>query len=197
MLWPLALIVLGQAVPQDPRQPFTADWKDPGYNQLVWVQSPNFNERPLGAVVDTVVIHSTVIPTLKATVGAFVRVSSQVSAHFSIGKDGSIVMSVDPFLRAWHAGVSRDAEGRANLNHFSIGIELINLNDGKDPYPPAQMQALRNVIGALKRRFPIRQLVSHEFIAIPRGRKSDPRNFPWHELEECGLPMYHGSPIRD
>jgi len=138
-------------------------------------------------VVDTVVIHSTVVPTLEQTVAAFYRPSSEVSSHFVIGKDGSIVMCVSTFKRAWHAGVSEDIHGRENVNDFSIGIELVNLNDGKDPYPPRQIQALRYVILMLERRFPLKYLVSHAFIARPPGRKSDPAGFPWADVQDLGL----------
>ncbi|MDX2066642.1 MAG: N-acetylmuramoyl-L-alanine amidase [Fimbriimonadaceae bacterium] len=182
---------LGADIP-DPRDATPNPWKDPGYNRFLWIQSPNFNARPAGAIVDTVVIHSTVIPTLEATTRAFSRESSQVSAHFTIGRDGSFIMHVSTFERAWHAGVSTDAEGRKNLNDFSIGIELVNLNDGVQPYPDEQVQVLKNIINGLRRRFPIRQLVSHEYIAVPSGRKSDPKGFPWEKLKDLGLPMFYG-----
>ena len=169
-------------------------WVEPGYMKLIWIQSPNCGPRPEDAVVDTIVIHSTVIPTLEATTRAFQRESSQVSAHYSIGKDGSIVQNVSTFERAWHAGVSKDVRGKENLNHFSVGIELVNLNDGKDPYPAAQMDALKAIIVVLKRRFPIVQIASHEYISQPYGRKSDPMNFPWSEFKQFGLPLYFGKP---
>ena len=164
-------------------------WHDPGYLRLEWVQSPNWNERPPEFEVDTIVVHSTVIPTLKATTEAFVRESSQVSAHYTIGKDGSIVQNVSTFRRAWHAGVSVDDGGRSNLNHFSIGIELVNLNDGKDPYPVAQTTALRYLILSLKRRFPLLYVTSHARVARPVGRKSDPLRFPWDRLDGIGLSL--------
>ena len=143
-------------------------------------------------MVDTIVIHATVIPTLELTTTAFQRVASQVSAHYTIGKDGSFILNVSTFDRAWHAGVSQDAAGRTNVNNYSIGIELVNLDDGKDPYPEAQIQVLHNIIAGLRRRFPIKQLVSHEFIAMPPGRKNDPAGFPWERLKDFGLPMYYG-----
>ncbi len=169
-----------------------AVWKDPGYLKLVWIQSPNYGPRPKDAVVDTIVVHSTVIPTLQATTEAFQRTTSQVSAHFTIGRDGSIVQNVSTFDRAWHAGVSKDADGRTNLNHYSIGIELVNLNDGIQPYPDQQIQALCGIIAEMRRRFPIKQLVSHEFIAQPPGRKNDPKGFPWDKLKYFNLPIYTG-----
>jgi N-acetylmuramoyl-L-alanine amidase len=176
----------------EPTIPMPNPWKDPGYLNIWWIQSPNYNKRPVGSVVDTIVVHSTVIETLERTTVAFQRAESQVSAHFTIGRDGSIVQNVSTFDRAWHAGVGKDAAGRENPNHYSIGIELVNLNDGKQDYPKAQIRALQGIIAAMKRRFPIKQIVSHEYIAQPPGRKSDPKNFPWHELEYFGLPIYTG-----
>jgi N-acetyl-anhydromuramyl-L-alanine amidase AmpD len=177
----------------DPRIPMPNSWRDPGYLKIVWIQSPNFNERPKDAVVDTIVVHSTVIESLERTTVAFQREASQVSAHFSIGRDGSIVQNVSTFDRAWHAGVSTDFFGKTNLNNTSIGIELVNLNDGKQDYPEPQLMALCGIIAQMKRRFPIRQITSHEYIAEPQGRKSDPRNFPWERLEYLGLPIHVGT----
>ena len=190
-LLPISLAMMVQG---DGKSPMPNPWKNPGYMKLVWIQSPNFGPRPADAVVDTVVIHSTVIPTLEKTTEAFQRVASQVSAHYTIGQDGSIVQNVSTFDRAWHAGVSTDHFGRGNVNHFSVGIELVNLNDGKDPYPQAQIDALHAILVVLKRRFPIRQLTSHEYIAKPYGRKNDPTIFPWNQLKDVGLPMYYGKP---
>jgi len=191
---PVQTLVPGKIVGYvpDPRVPMPNPWRDPGYLQIVWIQSPNFNQRPVDAVVDTIVVHSTVIPTLERTTVAFQREASQVSAHFSIGRDGSIVQNVSTFDRAWHAGVGKDAQGRTNPNNYTIGIELVNLNDGKQDYPDAQIQALCGIIASMRRRFPIKQIVSHEYIAQPAGRKNDPKNFPWQRLEYFGLPLYFG-----
>lgn len=185
----LALSLFFQT-PQDFSMP--NPWVDPGFAKLIWVQSPNFGRRPDDAIIDTIVLHSTVIPTLEATTRAFYDTKSQVSSHFTIGKDGSIVQNVSTFKRAWHAGVSKDKLGRENLNNFSIGIELVNLNDGKDPYPAAQIQALKDLILALTRRFPtLHYITSHEFIAQPHGRKSDPLGFPWQTLDGLGFELVH------
>lgn len=172
-------------------------WKDPGYLNLIWIQSPNFGKRPGGITdVSTIVVHSTVIDTLERTTAAFQRGEPEnknpVSSHFTIGRDGSIVQNVSTFGRAWHAGAGVDASGRKGPNDYSIGIELVNLNDGKDPYPEAQIEALRGIIATMCRRFPIKQIVSHEYIAQPPGRKNDPKNFPWDRLKDFGLPIYTG-----
>jgi N-acetylmuramoyl-L-alanine amidase len=182
-------LALQQPLPQDYVAPMPSPWKDPGFAQVMWVESPNFNSRPATVEVDTVVLHSTVIPTLERTVYAFNRKASGVSAHFTIGKDGSIVQHVSTFDRAWHAGTSRDHLGRDNVNAFSIGIELVNLNDGADPYPDDQIRSLQFLLAALQRRHDLRYLISHEAVAIPKGRKSDPAGFPWETMQGLGLEL--------
>lgn len=163
------------------------EWNPPaviGYKGSRWVKSPNWGMRPCGEVVDTVVVHSTVINTMEGTIRAFqddkVR---RVSAHYCIDRDGSVVQMVDERLTSWHAGVS-ELEGKPGVNGFSIGIELINLNDGKDPYPPAQVQSLSKVIRDIRSRWrvPDSRIVSHALIARPIGRKNDPLGFDFDQL---------------
>ncbi len=169
------------------------EFKDPGYNQLVWLDTPNQNKRPPGTVIDTIVLHHTAGKSLKGTVSWFLTPKSQVSAHFCIGRDGSIVQFLSTWDRAWHAGVSKDAFGRTNVNDFSIGIEIDNVGDGVQSYPEPQLRALDNLIAVLLRRFPtIKQITSHEFVAEPQGRKDDPKNFPWDRMRHFGLPLYYG-----
>ena len=181
-----------------PKTALPSPWVEPGYLHVVWIQSPNFNRRKGGTTdVDGIIVHSTVIPTLQKTTEAFSRGEpanpNPVSSHFTVGRDGSIVMNVSTFARSWHAGVSVGPNGRKGLNDDTVGIELVNLNDGKDPYPEAQIQALRGLIAELRRRFPtIAYLASHEYIAQPPGRKNDPKAFPWDRLRDFGLPIYTG-----
>lgn len=167
-------------------------FSNPGPNKVVWMDSPNFGPRPEGTVIDTIVLHHTAGSTLESTVKWFASAKSQVSAHFTVGKDGSIVQMVSNYDRAWHAGVSLDAKGRKSVNDFSIGIEIVNLGDGKDPYPPAQVKAVELLCRVLVDWFPIRQITSHEYIAEPQGRKSDPINYPWESLERLNVPLVYG-----
>jgi N-acetylmuramoyl-L-alanine amidase/AmpD protein len=73
-------------------------------------------------------------------------------------------------------------DGRTAVNDFSIGIELVNLNNGLDPYPEAQVESLRSLVGNISRRHPIRFLVTHSECADPPGRKSDPQGFDMRRL---------------
>lgn len=164
----------------------------PGRNKIAWIDSPHQNDRPEGTVVDTIVLHHTAGASLASTVRWFQMESSRVSAHFTIGKDGSIIQHLSTYRRAWHAGVSMDAQGRRGLNDFSIGIEIDNRGDGKDPYTEAQLEAVEHIVSVMMRRFPIRQIVSHEFIALPPGRKNDPINYPWETMKRFGVPLFYG-----
>jgi N-acetyl-anhydromuramyl-L-alanine amidase AmpD len=150
---------------------------DRGRILLLSQPSPNFNERPNGVVVDTIVLHATVLNTLQEVVDRFADPESQVSAHYTVDRDGTVVQHVTEDQRAWHAGQSKMKDGRSGVNDFSIGIELVNLNDGIDPYPDVQIQAMRSLVKAIISRHPIRHIVTHYACADPPGRKSDPAGF--------------------
>jgi N-acetyl-anhydromuramyl-L-alanine amidase AmpD len=74
-------------------------------------------------------------------------------------------------------------DGRVAVNDFSIGIELVNLNDGTDPYPEEQIQAMRRLLKAITSRHPIQHIVTHYECADPPGRKSDPLGFDCSWIE--------------
>src|SRR5262245_25653555 len=101
--------------------------------------SPNCDERPDDIVLDTVVLHATVLNSLDEVIRHFSDPTNKVSAHYTIDRDGTIAAHVSESRRAWHAGPSKVKDGRTNVNDFSIGIELVNLNDGVDPFPEAQI----------------------------------------------------------
>ena len=141
---------------------------------IIWRPSPNFDARPQGLAVDTIVVHATVFDTLEETCRHFEKPESRVAAHYTIDRDGTTVQHVEEANRGFHAGVSRMADGREKANDFSIGIELVNRNTGDDPYPLAQLESLRALITAIRSRHPITFVVSHAEIALPPGRKTDP-----------------------
>ena len=149
-----------------------------------FIPSPNFGERPANANINTIVLHATVEPTTEGTIGIFLNRARQVSAHFVVGRDGRVVQMVPLEKRAWHAGVST-WDGMKDINNVSVGIEMVNLNDGKDPYPDAQYQAVAGIIRFVRSRYavPDNHIVSHEQIAIPHGRKNDPVGFDFDRIK--------------
>ena len=144
---------------------------------MEYCASPNCDERPACVIVDTVVLHATVLNTLDHVVEHFANPASRVSAHYTIDRDGNVICHVTEEMRAWHAGQSKMKDGRTGVNDFSIGIELVNLNDGEDPFPDQQIQAMRGLVRDILQRHPIRNIVTHYECADPPGRKSDPNGF--------------------
>lgn len=159
----------------------------PGRNKVAWYQSPNYRKRPEGIVIDTIVLHHTAGNSLEGTTKWFAMRQSRVSAHFTVGADGSIIQHVSTYDRAAHAGVSRGPDGRTSLNGYSVGIEIDHPGNTVTPYPDAQVEAVEHIVSVLMRRFPIKTITSHKYIALPAGRKPDPINYPWHTLHRFGV----------
>lgn len=146
-----------------------------------WVASPNFRavkSRKIWAVI----IHSTATSGIKSPLEWLTSEASKVSAHYLIDRDGDIFQLVDELHVAWHAGTSSWA-GAENVNNFSIGIELVNANDGIMTYPEAQLESLRSLVVAIckERNISSANVVGHYHIAP--GRKTDPLGFPFDDFK--------------
>jgi len=159
------------------------------------VPSPNCDERPPGAEITLLVVHNISLPPGQFGSTAIAELFTnrldpaahpyfatirqlRISAHFLIGRDGTLTQFVSCARRAWHAGAST-WRGRAQCNDFSIGVEL----EGTDvlPYEAAQYRVLARLTRALCRHYPIADLAGHQDIAP--GRKTDPGPaFDWARL---------------
>ena len=150
------------------------------------VPSPNSDERPEGVAITLLVIHSISLPPgrfggpaitalftnrLDPSAHPYFATVAQlrVSAHFLIGRDGTLTQFVSCARRAWHAGAS-SWHNRDQCNDFSVGVELEGTDDV--PYDAAQYTVLARLTRALRRRYPIVDIVGHSEIA--QGRKTDP-----------------------
>lgn len=111
-----------------------------------WIEgnplSSNFSDRPDGEEIDAIVLHYTAGGDyIKSSWEWFNDPAAQGSAHFIVGREGQIVQCVPITKKAWHAGRShmmRNAELVADVNKFSIGIEIANfgllIKDGDEFY---------------------------------------------------------------
>jgi N-acetylmuramoyl-L-alanine amidase len=100
--------------------------------------------------------------------------------HYVIGRNGSVAKSISEDQVANHA---------VGANSRSIGIELVNRGDGKEPFPSAQIDALIAQIKDIRTRYtiPLSHIVRHADVdqrVCPCGGSSFPRrqdpgaNFP-------------------
>ena len=154
-----------------------------------WEPSPNFDQRRPGFVV----IHYTSDDSTAQALRTLTDRASQVSAHYLVDRDGSILQLVDERERAWHAGVSRWGTA-SDLNSASIGIELDN--NGREPYPQVQIDSLLRLLSDLRQRYrlPAASFLGHSDVAP--GRKSDPGPlFPWRSLAAGGFGLWCDPPL--
>jgi len=154
-----------------------------------WMPSPNFNARPDGVSPDMLVLHYTGMETCAASLERLCAPEAEVSCHYAVDLDGSIIQMVDENDRAWHAGASGWC-GVSDNNGRSIGIEIQNKGHefGYHEFPAIQMDAVIALCHDILSRhaIPARNIVGHSDIAP--GRKLDPgERFDWKLLHENGI----------
>ena len=154
------------------------------------VSSPNYDQRPLGAHIELLVIHAITVPSghfggtgveqLFCNCPPHPRYHAlRVSAHFYINRAGLLVQFVSCRQRAWHSGVSVWRR-RTRCNDFSLGVEL----EGTDcqTYTHRQYQRLIELIAVLRSTYrSLNAIAGHCHIAPQR--KTDPGEaFDWSRL---------------
>lgn len=147
----------------------------------------NHEDRPKGAEPYIILLHYTGMQTALAALERLSDPSSKVSAHYLVDEDGKITKIVDESKRAWHAGVSYWA-GEADINSYSIGIEIVNPGHefGYRPFPQVQMDAVLRLCREIKARHGIRLVLAHSDVAPER--KIDPGElFDWAFLAHHGV----------
>ncbi len=176
-------------------------WDRGWYRFARRLESPNFGARPVGALVDLVVIHSISLPPGQYGGGHIQQLftnqldwdahpyfdtirDQKVSAHFLIERRGALWQFVSCNDRAWHAGQSsytnKLGETKNNCNDFSIGIELEGVPG--ETFTDAQYESLASLNAALSQAYKAIDFVGHEHIAP--GRKDDPGSgFDWTRLK--------------
>ncbi len=160
-----------------------------------FIESSNQDARPNDSQITLVVIHNISLPpgqyggngvielftnTLDASAHPYYAEIHQlkVSAHFFIRRDGELIQFVPCSQRAWHAGAS-SWQGREHCNDFSVGVELEGSD--VDTFETAQYEVLNRLLTALKKAYPMIDIVGHSDIAP--GRKTDPGPyFDWSKI---------------
>jgi len=151
--------------------------------------SPNCNERKLP--ISMVVLHYTGMPTMQEALDRLCDPAAEVSAHYLIDEDGTVIRLVPEEKRAWHAGRSY-WRGITDVNSASIGIEIVNPGHefGYRPFTEAQMESLIPLLSSIMARHNIdpANVVGHSDVAP--ARKQDPGElFEWEVLARYGLAL--------
>lgn len=150
-----------------------------------FVGTTNFNLRKPNFVI----IHHTAQDSTAQTLRTFTLPRTQVSAHYVIGRDGTVYHLLNDYLRAWHGGIAKWGSV-TDINSVSIGIELDN--NGFEPFAEAQINSLLHVLASLKKQYniPTANFIGHGDIAPTR--KNDPSYlFPWQTLAQRGFGYWY------
>ncbi len=91
-----------------------------------------------------IVLHHTAGSSISGALSA--NIQTGTNEHYIVDKSGVIVAVVPEELSAQHANC---------MNPRSIGIEIVNMGDGTDPYPEVQLESLRSLLGYLISKYSI------------------------------------------
>ncbi|QRK13586.1 N-acetylmuramoyl-L-alanine amidase [Archangium violaceum] len=153
---------------------------------MKWVPSANYGSRN-GADIDSIILHHTASNNVSSDLATLTKKGTDVSAHYLIGKDGTIYHLVDDKMAAWHAGKSSlHGDTSPSVNARSIGIEITNDGSGKTPFTEAQYRALEKLVPYLAKTYnvPMKNILGHKDVAP--GRKVDPAdNFDWGRVRRA------------
>jgi AmpD protein len=160
-----------------------------------YVASPNCDDRPPGAAITLLVLHSISLPPGQYGGDAIERLFTnrldpaahpyfrdiaglRLSSHFLVRRGGELVQFVPVQRRAWHAGASC-WRGRSRCNDFSIGVELEGVEESA--FEDIQYERLNELVRALRGLLPLSDVAAHSDVAS--GRKTDPgAHFDWARL---------------
>ena len=156
--------------------------------------SPNFTtNKRIKKNIKYLVFHYTGMSSESKAIKRLINVSSKVSCHYFIKRNGQIILIVPDLYIAWHAGISNWNKDKL-LNKNSIGIEISNKGHqfGYQKYSKAQMLSLINLSRYLIKKYNIKKsnVLGHSDIAF--NRKKDPgEKFQWKLLASKGIGIWH------
>ena len=140
-----------------------------------------------------VIIHHTAQASVDQTLKAFTLAKTEVSAHYLIGRDGTVYHLLNDYLRAHHAGLGKWGS-ITDMNSCSIGIELDN--SGAEPFADPQVASLLALLTQLKKTYniPTPNFIGHgDFAPV---RKTDPSIFfPWKTLAQSGFGLWYNDTL--
>ncbi len=169
----------------------------------IWIPSPNYFPNRSGHRPRWIIVHGTAGFTSAEEVGAYFQTAG-VATHYTIGRDGVIVQSVEERHGAYGNGHVTGTPGRSgdgihhdpwwnldlNPNLVTISIEHVKPSrDNSDQITEAQKQASFRLIQHICERHAIaRQLadinggITGHYSMDPLNRSFCPGPYPWDEL---------------
>lgn len=176
-----------------PRARLAEKWMPGLYAAAIRASSPRAFDAISG--VRAIVVHATAGATSEGA--ASVIREGRASFHWLVPAEreaahGLHVWATAPEARAaWH--VRNDCShkdvwaGRGRVNHFSLGIEVVNTMRADDPFSAWQIEATAAIVRYAWAKYPnLVHVVSHA--KLDPARRTDPgAHFPWERLRALVL----------
>lgn len=139
------------------------------------------DERHLSAIrrvssIRLIILHATAGSLNSSLDWLTVNPRSNVSVHRLIHTDGTIYKLASDGRVCNHAGYSRWGS-TTNLNPISLGIELVNRNDGVDVFEAPQVLSCAAQCAEWIGLYGYLPIVAHA--TVDTKGKTDPASFPW------------------
>lgn len=140
------------------------------------------------------VIHATAGGSAGGALAWWKNPAAQASAHWVIpdeddpGHGQYAIAAVYEAMAAWHVrNTCRNPAihgGAAQVNHWSLGVEIVNRQAGGDAYSDWQIAMTAALVRYAWAKYPnFRWVASHA--AFDPGRRTDPgTDFPWAKFEQ-------------
>ena len=150
--------------------------------------SPRNRERPVRKATSLIILHTTEAPSRSA----LRKLSDLGECHFCMDEAGRVYRIIDHRREAYHAGRSM-WNGRANVDEFSVGIEVCGYHN--KPLNAAQNTALAALIGELKYIYKIadHNVLAHSNVAYGAPNKWQKRSH--RGRKRCGM-LFATSTVR-
>ena len=156
--------------------------------------SPNFdsNKRKSNQI-KFLIFHYTGMRKERDAINRLTKIQSEVSSHYLIKKNGTILVMVPDLYIAWHAGKS-SWKSFKSLNKNSIGVEISNPGHEHNylNFSKKQVRSILYLSKSLIKKYNIKSsnVLGHSDIA-PFRKKDPGEKFPWRYLSKFGIGKWH------
>ena len=156
--------------------------------------SPNFDKKKRKSRdIKFIIFHYTGMKREKDAIKKLTSISSKVSSHFFIKRNGEILTLIPELYNAWHAGVSKWKKFKS-INKYSLGIEINNSGHEYNykKFNKKQIKAVLKLSLFLKKKYKIKKefFLGHSDIA-PERKKDPGEKFPWEYLSKKKIGYWH------
>ena len=144
-------------------------------------------------LIKFIIIHYTGMKKESEALKRLSNPKSEVSAHYFIKNNGTIINMVPDDYIAWHAGISH-WKNYKSLNKYSIGVEISNPghNHKYKKFSQKQISSLIKLLKIIIKEYKIKRknILGHSDIA-PLRKKDPGEKFPWKKLGKKKVSFWH------